>query len=237
MTSSIPNAIASTEDFEFEALSQAVNYRKAVVRALTHYLSGNVVEIGAGIGQMTKDFLNLSKISRLLSVEPEPKLHERHKKNVPGGELVLGLVDDIPTYPWDSIVSINVLEHIEGDVQELIKYRKILAPQRGFVCLLVPARPEIYSPIDKDFGHYRRYTKSSLEAVLRDSGFEIVVLRYFNFIGYFAWFWTFKICRARHFGIDKVRFFDRHIFPWAYRLERLLPFLPFGQSLIAVGRA
>ena len=63
------------------------------------------------------------------------------------------------TLSWNAILSINVLEHIESDADELATYFRLLKPARGALCLFVPARPDIYAPIDKDFGHFRRYTR------------------------------------------------------------------------------
>ena len=233
-----PNATANTYDFEFEALKEAANYRKSIIQAFSQYLKGNVIEIGAGIGQMTAEFLQLPEITRLLAVEPDLNFCLQHGKNLPRQELLHGIIQDVTDgVGWDAIVSINVLEHIEDHVAELRHYRTKLAARNGHVCVLVPARPEIYSPIDKDFGHFRRYTKKELNNCFQQAGFEIVTLEYFNLTGYFAWLWTFKIMRARHFAKDQVKLFDQHIFPVTQWLEHRFTSLPFGQSLIAVGRA
>jgi hypothetical protein len=129
-----------------------------------------------------------------------------------------------------------VLEHIENDRSELGRYRRLLAPRRGALCLFVPARPEIYAPIDKDFGHFRRYTRGELKGKLSDAGFEVMRMRYFNVIGYFGWWWTFCVRKKRTFNPNTVRLFDRRIFPLTNAIERLLPPPPLGQSIIAVAR-
>lgn len=234
----LPNATAATEDFEFEALQEAANYRLSIREAFAPYLRGQVIEIGAGIGQMTAEFLQLPGVTRILSVEPEPGFCDRFRANQPGQELLEGVISDVhPPTGWNAIVSINVLEHIGDDEEELRQYHAKLAAERGFVCLLVPARPEIYAPIDGDFGHFRRYTKPLLTERLERAGFINPRVEYFNLAGYFAWFWAFKLRRARHFQRKQVRLFDQRIFPATQWLERKLPHLPFGQSLIAIGQA
>ena len=233
-----PNASASSADFEFEALREAANYRNALVHEFREYLSGRVIEIGAGIGQMTAHLLELPHIQRLIAIEPEAKLSSRHRQQFPGHELYEGTIDDAPPKTaWDAILSINVLEHIEGDVRELERYSALLRERGGHFCVLVPARPEIYSPIDKDFGHFRRYTRPELRSKLEAAGFEIVKLHYFNFVGYFAWWLNFRVLGKRVFEVGKVRFYDRMIFPAVHFLESTVARPPIGQSLVAVARA
>jgi hypothetical protein len=147
-------------------------------------------------------------------------------------------VDDVgPDNDWDAIVNFNVLEHIQEDEMELKKYHDRLLKNKGTLCLFVPARPEIYSPLDKDFGHFRRYTRPELRQKLERAGFEIVRMRYYNIVGYFAWGLMFRIMKSRHFNPGSVRFFDRYIFPPVHGFEsRICP--PFiGQSLLVAARA
>ena len=99
---------------------------------------------------------------------------------------------------------------------------------------VVPARPEIYAPIDRDFGHFRRYTRPELRRKLVAAGFEVRRLNYFNFVGYFAWWLNFCLLKKRQFEQAKVRFFDRMIFPAVHTLESSIIRPPVGQSLIAV---
>ena len=235
---SAPNAAATNADFEFEALREAANYRNALIHEFRKYLTGDVIEIGAGIGQMTAHLLELPEIKRLVAIEPGAELSQRHREKFPRHELYEGSIEDAPPNSiWDAILSINVLEHIEGDEPELKRYSALLRPRRGHFCVLVPARPEIYAPIDKDFGHFRRYTKPELRGKLEAAGFEIVHLHYFNFVGYFAWWVNFGVLKKRVFEVEKVRFYDRIIFPAVHFLESNLLRPPIGQSLVAVARA
>jgi hypothetical protein len=101
----------------------------------------------------------------------------------------------------------------------------------------VPARPEVYAPIDKDFGHFRRYLRPELRQKLELAGFRVHRLHYFNLIGYAAWWWTFCVLKRRQFDLAAVRLFDRAIFPIASRLEQHLVRPPIGQSLVAIAEA
>jgi SAM-dependent methyltransferase len=235
---SAPNSSATSADFEFKALGQARNYRQALVKEFAPYLSGAVLEIGAGIGQITELLVNAPAVKRVVAVEPDPAFCAAHRSFHPGHEVIQGTVANAPTDAlWNSIVSINVLEHIEDDLAELQRYAALLRPCQGHFCLFVPARPELYSPIDKDFGHFRRYTRPELAARLVRAGFEIVRLNYFNFIGYFAWGLTCRVFKRRSFDAASVRLFDRLIFPVGYLLESHVARPPIGQSLIALARS
>jgi SAM-dependent methyltransferase len=233
-----PNAAADTNDFEFEALREAANYRRALFAEFGRFFKGEVLEVGAGIGQMTEHLVQIPGVTRTVAVEPEAAYCTQFRKRLPGLELVEGTVADLPTgSKWDAILSINVLEHIQEDELELRRYAEMLGARRGALCLFVPARPEIYAPIDKDFGHFRRYTKPELRGKLQKAGFAIERLDYFNCAGYFAWWLNFCLLKKRHFETAKVRLFDRVLFPIVHGLEARVMRPPFGQSLIAVARS
>jgi SAM-dependent methyltransferase len=234
----IPNRLAQTEDFEFEALAQARNYRQALFAEFGSYLSGEVLEVGAGVGQMTEHLLSLPNVKRTLSIEPDARFCERHRERFPNHELIQGTSLDLPPgAAFDAILSINVLEHIEQDENELKRYAGLLTRRQGHLCLFVPARPEIYAPIDRDFGHFRRYTRPQLRARLQQAGFHILRMYYFNSAGYFAWWFNFCVLKKRLFEKEKVKLYDRLIFPCVHFLECSLLRPPFGQSLLAVARA
>ena len=108
---------------------------------------------------------------------------------------------------------------------------------KGVVCLFVPARSEIYAPLDRDFGHFRRYTRRSLRGKLESAGFKILTLRYFNFAGYFAWWLNFCVLKKRHFNRGGLVFFDRVVFPPFHALESLILRPPIGQNLLVIARA
>lgn len=236
--SETPNATAQTEDFEFAALNEAKNYREALLREFSTALEGQVVEVGAGIGQITEMLLQNRAIKKLVSIEPDAKFCQRLRATHPQHNLIQGTIENLADKgQWNAILNVNVLEHIKEDERELAIYRQTLAPTGGILCLFVPARPEIYAPIDRDFGHFRRYTKPELQQKLERAGFNIIRLRYYNFVGYFAWWLRFCAFKKRGFDLWSVRFFDRIIFPPMHALETRGWAPPFGQSLLAMAQA
>lgn len=226
------------DGFEFASLNEAGNYRRALLREFGPNLKGRVLEIGAGVGQITEMLMTVSTIELLASVEPNPSFCSEIRRRFPAHSIINGTSADIPSKgDWNSIVSINVLEHIQDDEDELARYYALLARRSGTLNLFVPARPELYAPIDKDFGHFRRYTKPDLKHKLEQAGFKVERLRYFNIVGYIAWWAAFCFLKKRQFSARSVRIFDRLIFPSVYRLESAIAPPPFGQSLLAVAKA
>jgi SAM-dependent methyltransferase len=231
----VPEAPAN---FEFEALRAAANYRKALLSEFSPFLAGDVIEVGAGVGQFSELLLSCSKVRQLTSVEPDAAFCRQYREGIKGSILVQGTVADLPPATTaDAIVSVNVLEHIEQDQRELSTYSQLLKVRNGALCLFVPARQEIYAPLDKDFGHFRRYSKGELREKLLRAGFDIVRLNYFNFVGYFAWWFIFCVLRNRTFKPASVRCFDKLIFPAVHFVESRIVRPPFGQSLLAIARA
>jgi SAM-dependent methyltransferase len=232
------SAAPSPEDFAFAALNGAGNYRAALLREFSEPLRGRVLEVGAGIGQMTAMLLQNPAITKLVSIEPDAGFCAKIRGVFPGHQIIEGTIDDLAGEEnWHTILSVNVLEHIEADERELASYRQKLAPVKGALCLFVPARPEIYAPIDRDFGHFRRYTRPELHQKLERAGFRIVRIRYYNFIGYFFWWLNFCVLQKRVFNLPSVRFFDLVLFPLVHALETKICAPPFGQSLLVVARA
>ena len=103
------NQNAISGDFEFQALREAVNYQRLLVKELGQSVRGRVIEVGSGIGQMTARLRALPGIEYLQSIEPEPSFCEQFRRSFPEQPLLQGTIKDLPKSDWDSIVSINVL--------------------------------------------------------------------------------------------------------------------------------
>ncbi len=225
------------EDFEFAALNEAHNYRRALIASFAPYMKGDVIEVGSGIGQMTAQLRKIGDIKFLQCIEPNENFCREIRNLFPSQPLINGTINDVKKTDWNAIVSINVLEHIEDDTLELKKYGELLKARNGIFCLFVPARQEIYAPLDKAVGHFRRYTKKSITDKLVAAGFEIKYIRYYNFAGYFAWGIIFCLMKSKNFNPRSVRFFDRFIFPVVHFVESNLCRPPIGQSIMVIARA
>src|SRR5690349_21364701 len=96
LMSDTPNSIAQSEEFEFQALAQARNYRRALFSEFGSFLKGEVVEVGAGIGQMTKHLIELPGVTRAVAVEPHAGFCARYRAQFPSHEIIEGTVAQLP---------------------------------------------------------------------------------------------------------------------------------------------
>jgi hypothetical protein len=138
------------------------------------------------------------------------------------------------TSRYDSIILVNVLEHLDDDVGVLRTLHGLLTPG-GSICIFVPAFEGLYSEFDRRVGHRRRYRRTQLIAALDRAGYSIVDARYVNTVGAVAW-WLFAR-RLNQIPTQNwsVRLYDRVVVPTLRRIEsRGRP--RFGQSLLCVGR-
>ena len=136
-------------------------------------------------------------------------------------------------YSPDTIVCINVLEHVEDDVAALDNMFSILT-EEGKLILLVPAFQFMYGTIDRLVGHYRRYSKRDIETKLVTAGFYVKSISYMNCIAPFGWFLNNRILKKQEESPYQVVFYDRFVVPWLRKIEQIfIP--PFGLSLVVVG--
>jgi hypothetical protein len=132
----------------------------------------------------------------------------------------------------DSIIYINVLEHIAADEEELGTIHSTLSVG-GRVFVFVPALPWLYGVFDERVGHVRRYRKQELEEKLSRAGFKTVVSTYFDFPGIVPWWLKYCLLRSASMEPGAVKLYDRFIVPAARRIESIIP-PPIGKNLIIV---
>ena len=235
----------STADFtysgtELDALANAPNYYRAILSAFAPHLGQRVLEVGAGIGTFAEHVLRARPDLDLTLLEPAGNNFPVLQRRFAGDRrvhVVNGYLEDYSAGEQiDSMVLVNVLEHVEDDENFLRTAHAALQPQGGRILLFVPALPFVYGSLDREFEHYRRYTRPILRDRLEQAGFQLVDLRYVNILGVLPWFITGRVLRRTTLRSKDVSLYDRWIIPWALRLERILP-PPFGQSLLAIGQA
>ena len=223
---------------ELDAVAEATNYYRWIIDSFGPALGSRIVEAGAGIGTVSELVLRRASPQRMLLIEPaENNIPELHRRFDDDDRVTIhhGYLEDIgDTVGADTVIAVNVMEHVERDDDFLRAARRTLLPG-GALLLLVPAMPALYGSLDKAFDHYRRYTRRGLEKSLQAAGFEVETLHYLNFVGVAAWFAAGRVFRRRTLGRSQVRFYDRWVIPWLRRIEsRVHP--PVGQSLLAIAR-
>lgn len=148
-----------SELFLFE---KALNWKDYWRSQIEDHVSGDVLEVGAGIGANTR-LLSKLHYRNWVCLEPDAELIERIELSPCGRRtLSVGSIEDLPEAgSFDTILYIDVLEHIQDDRSELRRAKQRLRPG-GTLIVLSPALPFLFSPFDRAIGHFRRYTKRSL---------------------------------------------------------------------------
>ncbi|MEO8047141.1 MAG: class I SAM-dependent methyltransferase [Nitrospirota bacterium] len=221
---------------ELPSFGNAPNYYAAMLEYFGPHLGGQVVEVGAGIGTFSQCLLSFPQITALTVIEPAKNLFPILRKKLSENSKVRLVNGDLQSVAsslsCDSVVLINVLEHVENDEELLSTIHQVLRPG-GTVLLFVPAGPGLYGSLDEEFGHIRRYRKGELGALLTKVGFQVGCLRYFNFPGIFSWFVFGRIFKCKTLNPRSVWLYDRIFMSWIPRCERIWePVL--GQSVLAV---
>jgi SAM-dependent methyltransferase len=216
-----------------QRMSHARNYFAWQARLILPELGRRVLEIGCGIGNFTE---LLAGREAVIAIDAEPGCITLVKSRCPGVDafaIDVSSADlgDLARFKPDSCVLLNVLEHIEDDAGALERIASILPPGARVV-LLAPAFPALYGPIDRQLGHYRRYSCAGIRELARRADLEIRKLRYVNAVGFFGWWINAHVLRRTAQSQSQIHLFDRLV-PAISRLESILP-PPFGQSLFAV---
>jgi SAM-dependent methyltransferase len=220
-----------------ERLAEAPNYNRWMFDRLRPWIGQHVLEVGSGIGNLSAF---LQDRQRVVLTDTEPwyldRLRERFRghANVEVARLYLPVLDGaLAAERFDTVICLNVLEHVEHDRASLAALRRLLSPG-GRLVLLVPALRALYGTLDHALGHYRRYHRGELVAKLREAGLRPRHVEYFNLAGIPGWWLAGRVLRRSLIPTASLRWYDALV-P-LFRLERLLPWR-IGQSLIAIGEA
>lgn len=175
---------------ELELFAEAKRWKRYLRGQLAPFLGAEVLEVGAGLGGTT-EVLCSARQHRWVCLEPDARLGERLRSRIARGELPARcearggrLAELAVDERFDTILYIDVLEHVEHDRAELELAARHLAPG-GHLVVVAPAHAWLFSPLDRAVGHYRRYTKRSL-LDLRPGGVEVVRARYLDSLGLLA---------------------------------------------------
>jgi SAM-dependent methyltransferase len=221
---------------ELEAMGSADRYRRWIVDSFAPFLGRRVAEVGAGIGSISQ-LLLAQPLERLTAFEPSDNLFPMLAAALAGdarASAVHGLFGPGEAgKEYDSIVYVNVLEHVEREREELDRARAALRPG-GHLLVFVPALAWLYSNFDREVGHYRRYSRDGLERVVGHAGFEVVRSHYFDVAGVLPWYVYFTLL-GRSLGKGSVSLYDRLVVPPMRRLEGWVK-PPLGKNVLLVAR-
>jgi SAM-dependent methyltransferase len=221
---------------ELEAMSAAVNYHRWIADELAPYLGEEVAEVGAGLGSMSR-LLLARPIRRLHAFEPSTNMFPKLAENLRGEPRAVAVNDFFGAkqagHGFDSVLYINVLEHVEDDRAELVHAREALKPG-GRLLVFVPALQWLFSDFDRQVGHQRRYRRSALAKQAEAAGFHVEKARYFDGTGVLPWYINFVLLR-RPMGGGSVTLYDKVAVPATRLIESIVPPL-IGKNVLLVAR-
>jgi len=227
---------------ELELFSLAENWKNYWSDQIVPYLGSRILEVGAGLGGTTR--LLLSKVSKLtdwIALEPDNKLAEKILPNISDNneykEKVKVEVNILSNFDkedkFDSLLYIDVIEHIENDKKEIQLAIDTLSVG-GYLIIVVPAHNFLFSPFDTAIGHFRRYSRKSLANLIPDNA-EIVIHRYLDSLGLFLSLGNKLFLKQSYPTKKQILFWDKFIIPVSKVLDRIL-FFGVGKSVLLISK-
>jgi SAM-dependent methyltransferase len=223
-----------------DILSTADRFNAWMYGRIAPYISGQVLEIGAGLGNITRHMLN--KCHEVTTADVDPyyigQLQHRFAQFPNHKETLLLDLQDAHTEEirspyggrFDTVVLLNVIEHLPDETGALQRCRFLLRPG-GRLIVLAPSYTWLFSRMDRELGHCRRYRSGQLRKTLSDNGFQIERSFYFNFLGIFGWL-IGKWRNQQVLQQDQMRIFNKLV-PVGKLLDRLV-FRSAGLSSIVI---
>lgn len=215
---------------------------------LQPYLGRKCLEVGAGTGRITALVADSGRLDELIAIEPSPhffSMLRNRASNLPKTTLIqTETAKLLPEYAvrFDSVYSVHVMEHIENDRQFIEEMLALTRPD-GNIIILVPAMPFLFSELDRNIGHYRRYNKKMVRALIQGLPVTISYLAYNNLVGVLGSLCVSKIGKTNYQESEPAKrrflriysFFSRYIVPSVQMIEKVVP-VPVGLNLTVVLR-
>lgn len=220
-------------------MSFAVRYHRWLLDEFRPYLGKHVVEVGAGTGSFSEMLLACGP-SSLSLIEPS-EMFDELTRNISADTSATSvrffnskfesIASELSkTQRPDTVIYVNVLEHIEDDDRELTLIHESLC-ENGRCLIFVPALPSLFSSFDLDIGHFRRYRKLDLEKKIDNAGFKLLKSRYFDIAGIAPWYLKYRLLNSRSMEPGAVNLYDRLCVPVMRRVESIVK-PPIGKNIL-----
>ena len=223
---------------ELELFAQAHHWKSYIVSLLNQYLQGDLLEVGAGMGSNTKLLTN-SLYNSWLCLEPDLKLFQALENMIKSNKIKKctaqqGTIENLQSEQlFDAILYLDVLEHIEADRKELLNASQHLKKD-GKLIILAPAHQYLFTPFDTAIGHYRRYDKPTLKAIVPED-IEVIKLIYLDCVGLFASLVNKLFLQQSQPTLKQLKLWDQLMVPFSKKIDPAIGY-SFGKSILLVGQ-
>jgi glycosyltransferase involved in cell wall biosynthesis len=219
------------------ALSAAPRFNRWMADTIRPFVGERVLEIGSGIGNLTRALIAGRVRYAATDLNPEhlARLASRfHRPNLEVKRLDLTSPADFASFAgaMDTVICLNVLEHIEDDPLGLANIFSAL-DHGGRAIVLVPEGQSVFGSIDLALGHFRRYSEAELKTKMEAAGFVVERILRFNRVSRFPWYVSGRILKRTSLDWNQMRLYDRFVWLWR-RIDRFLPWHP--TSIIGIAR-
>jgi 2-polyprenyl-3-methyl-5-hydroxy-6-metoxy-1,4-benzoquinol methylase len=218
---------------ELDLFARATNWKDYWSKVLSPYIGGDVLEVGAGLGVNTAR-IRTASVRSIHCLEPDEVLAKRMRAELTAWTDItvsVGTIETLSQHRFDTILYIDVLEHILDDELELANAAQLLTPS-GRLIVLSPAHQFLFSPFDSAVGHYRRYNKKTLMERSPPSC-DLVDIRYLDSVGLLASGANYALLKQSQPAQRQILFWDRILIPISRLLDPVLRY-KLGKTIIAV---
>jgi len=221
-----------------DALANTPRFNRWMADTIRPYVGSRVLEIGAGIGNLTRHLSSKRQSYIASDIDDEYlarlAVHFQNRPNMTLRRCDLARPEDFADLreQADTVVCLNVVEHVEDDHLALENVAGVLEPG-GRAIILVPQDQSIYGTLDEVLGHFRRYAENDLRSKLESAGLEVEQVLHFNRTTRPGWYLNGRILKRRYFSRIQLWFFDHLVWLWR-GIDRMLPWP--AVSLIAIAR-
>ena len=216
---------------ELDSFDKATIWRKYIYSKVKKFIKGDVLEVGAGIGSFTKNYEKLIRKLTLSEIDPDNLSIIKKKFSNSKFSFTNKFTKDLEEN-FDTIMYLNVLEHIEDDTKEINEaFQKLNSG--GFLIILVPAHNNLYSEFDKAIGHFRRYEIKYFKN-LKVNNSKLIRLNFLDSAGYFLYYIN-KIFFKKEVYPSKLKIYvwDKFFTPITFILDKIL-FYKFGKNILYI---
>lgn len=227
---------------ELELFSDARNWKRYFITSVHRFIQGDVLDVGAGQGATLVTFLGISnsyQVSKWTCLEPDSALCHKIKNNAQTAAahaidfvIINGTIeaDDVADV-YDTILYVDVLEHIEDDYEEISRAARRLRPD-GHLIVIAPAHNFLHSALDSAVGHFRRYNRHSIDAISQNS-LSLVECFYLDSLGMFLSLANRFFLKRNVPSKRQIRFWDHFIIPISRLIDKLTR-NSVGKTIVAV---